>query len=115
MSVTSPDSPRPSLALAPLPGLEAEEPLFPVDPQAVVADPPSLQEGLCAATLLWSTHSSWPTVRAIAAAAARRADVLAVHDVRLTRLPLIAALPAGVHDAQELAAFAGAVRHVPAA
>ena len=159
MSITSPDGPRPSLFLAPLPGLEADEPLFPVDPQLVVADPPSLQDGLRAAALLWCVHAAWPTVRAIAAcagisassvlwpygtidamrralvhaeraalarlveehggdvaiAADTRAADLATHDPRLTRLPLIAALAAGVHDPEELAALARAVRYVPAA
>ena len=159
MSLTNPDGPRPSLSLAPLPGFEAAEPLFPVDPELVVADPPSLQDGLRAAALLWCTHSAWPTVRAIAAcagisgssvlwpygtieamrnalvqaertalarlveehdgdlsaAAAERADVLAVHDPRLSKLPLIAALAAGVHDPDELAALAREVRQLPAA
>ena len=159
MSLTSPDGARPPLSLAPLPGLESEQPLFPVDPELVVGDPPSLQDGLRAAALLWATHSSWPTVRAIAACAgisgssvlwpygtidamrhaliraertalgalvsehggdlaaavAERVDVLAAHDPRLSRLPLIAALAAGVHDSDELATLAREVRQLPAA
>ena len=129
-------------------------PLFPVDPELVVADPPSLQDGLRAAALLWCTHSRWPTVRAIAACAGisassvlwpygsieqmrlaliaaeraalaslvadhggdlplavdERTEHLGGHDPRLTKLPLLAALAAGVHDATELAVLAGAVR-----
>lgn len=160
MSLTTPDGARPSLSLAPLPGLEPDEALFPVDPELVVANNrPSLQKGLRAAALLWCTHSAWPTVRAIAscagisastvlwpygtidamrhalvraeraaltalverhagdraAAVAERVDVLAAHDPRLSKLPLLAALAAGVHDAAELAALAGAVRALPAA
>ena len=159
MSLTDPDGSRPSLSLAPLPGFEAAAPLFPVEPELVVADPPSLQDGLRAAALLWCTHSAWPTVRAIAAcagisassvlwpygtidamrnalvnaeraalarlveehdgdlsaAAAERAELLAAHDARLAKLPLIAALAAGVPDADELAALAREVRQLPAA
>ena len=159
MSLTSPNGARPSLTLAPLPGMEAAEPLFPVDPEFVVGDPPSLQDALRAAALLWCTHSVWPTVRAIAgcagiaastvlwpygtieamrnalvraeraalrslvdehngdlaAAVAARAEALAAHDPRLSRLPLIAALAAGVHDSEELGALAGGVRSLPAA
>ena len=159
MSLTHHDGSRPSLSLAPLPGLEAGKPLFPVDPELVAAERPSLQDGLRAAAVLWCTHSAWPTVRAIAACAgisastvlwpygtieamrhalvrseraalaqlveahdgdlaaavAERVDVLAAHDLRLTTLPLIAALAAGVHDADELAALAREVRQVTAA
>lgn len=134
-------------------------PLFPVNPELVVADPPSLQDGLCAAALLWCTHSTWPTVRAIASCAGiapssvlwpfgsveqmrfalicaeraalaslvedhagdlpmavdARTEHLSGHDPRLTKLPLLVALAAGVHDATELAVLAGAVRSLPAA
>lgn len=148
-----------SATLTPLfDGYEAD-PLFPVDPELVVADPPSLQDGLCAAALLWCTHSSWPTVRAIASCAGiaassvlwpygsveqmrlalirseraalaslvedhggdlplavdERTEQLCGHDLRLSKLPLLAALAAGVHDATELAVLAGAVRSLPAA
>ena len=148
-----------SATLTPLfDGYEAA-PLFPVDPELVVADPPSLQDGLRAAALLWCTHSTWPTVRAIAACAgisgssvlwpygsteqmrlalirAERAALAALvedhggdlplavderteqfceHDPRLSKLPLLVALAAGVHDAAELAVLAGAVRSLPAA
>lgn len=136
-----------------------EPPLFPVDPELVVSDPPSLQEVLSAAALLWCTHTQWPTVRAIAAcagvsgssvlwpfgsseqmrlvlvsaeraalaglvadhggdlaaAADERVSQLCSYDVRLSRLPLVAALAAGVHDGDELATLAGAVRGLPAA
>lgn len=159
MSLTSSNGARPSLTLAPLPGMEAAEPLFPVDPELVVADPPSVQEGLRAAALLWCTHSAWPTVRAIAACAGiaassvlwpygtidamrnaliraeraaltrlidehdgdlpaavtARVDALVWHDPRLSRLPLVVALAAGVHDPEELTALAGGVRSLPAA
>lgn len=142
------------------PLFEHDEPdLFPVDPELVVADPPSLQEVLSAAALLWCTHSQWPTVRAVAACAgvsgssvlwpfgtseqmrqaliaaersalaalvtehggdlvaavAERVRQLCSYDPRLSRLPLVAALAAGVHDGAELAALAGAVRSLPAA
>ena len=148
-----------SATLTPLfDGYEAA-PLFPVDPELVVADPPSLQDGLCAAALLWCTHSTWPTVRAIAACAGisgssvlwpygsieqmrlaliraeraaiatlvedhggdlpmavdERTELLCAHDLRLSKLPLLVALAAGVHDAAELAVLAGAVRSLPAA
>lgn len=148
-----------SATLTPLfDGYEAA-PLFPIDPELVVADPPSLQDALCAAALLWSTHSAWPTVRAIAACAGiaassvlwpygsieqmrlalisaertalatlvedhggdlplavdARTEQLCAHDVRLSKLPLLVALAAGVHDATELAVLAGAVRSLPAA
>lgn len=162
MSLSTPDGIRPSLTLAPLPGFEADPPLpplFRVDPELVVADPPSLQDGLRAAALLWCAHSAWPTVRAIAACAgisassvlwpygtsdgmrqalvraeraalaalveehdggmaaavAARVEVLAAHDPRLSKLPLIAALAAGVHDPAELSALARGVRELPAA
>lgn len=159
MSLTTPGGVRPSLSLAPLPGFEPEPPLFPVDPETVVADPPTLQDALRAAALLWCTHTTWPTVRAIAAcaeisastvlwpfgtieamrhalvraertalaalvaahagdlpaAATERADALAAHDVRLTRLPLLVAIAAGVHDADELSALALVVRELPSA
>lgn len=69
MSLTSSNGARTSLTLAPLPGMEAAEPLFAVDPELVVTEPPSLQDGLRAAALLWCTHSTWPTVRAIASCA----------------------------------------------
>ncbi len=159
MSLTSSNGVRPSLTLASLPGMEAAEPLFPVDPEFVVGDRPSLQDGLRAAALLWCTHSVWPTVRAIAgcagiaastvlwpygtidamrnalvraeraaleglldahdadlaAAVAARVEALVAHDPRLSRLPLIAALAAGVHDPDELAVLAGGVRFLPAA
>ncbi|MGK2930389.1 MAG: hypothetical protein ACSLFO_12510 [Acidimicrobiales bacterium] len=49
MSLTSSNGVRPSLTLASLPGMEAAEPLFPVDPEFVVGDRPSLQDGLRAA------------------------------------------------------------------
>lgn len=148
-----------SATLTPLFDGYGAAPLFPVDPELVVADPPTLQDGLCAAALLWCTHSSWPTVRAIAACAgisgssvlwpygsleqmrlalirAERAALaslvedhagdlpLAVderigqlcgYDLRLSKLPLLVALAAGVHDAAELAVLAGAVRSLPAA
>ena len=58
-----------SATLTPLFDGFAAAPLFPVDPELVVADPPSLQDGLRAAALLWCTHSTWPTARAIAACA----------------------------------------------
>jgi hypothetical protein len=159
MSLSNADGTRPSLSLAPLPGFEPAQALFPVDHGLVVADPPTLQEGLRAAALLWCTHSAWPTVRAIAACAgigastvlwpygssdamrhalvraersalatlidehggdlatavAERVDLLAAHDARLSRLPLMVALAAGVHDADELAALAREVRQLPAA
>ncbi len=159
MSLTSSNGARSSLALGPLPGTEAAEPLFPVDPELVVTEPPSLQDGLLAAALLWCTHSTWPTVRAIASCAgvaassvlwpygtidamrnaliraeraalaellddhdgdlatavAARVEVLAEHDPRLSRLPLLVALAAGVHDPEELAALALGVRSLPAA
>ena len=44
-----------------------------------------------------------------------RIDRLCAYDPRLSRLPLLAALASGVHDAAELAALAGAVRALPAA
>ncbi len=148
-----------SATLTPLfDGFEAA-PLFPVDPELVVADPPSLQDGLCAAALLWCTHSTWPTVRAIAACAGisgssalwpygsteqmrlaliraersalaalvedhggdlplavdERTEQLCEHDLRLSKLPLLVALAAGVNDAAELAVLAGAVRSLPTA
>lgn len=148
-----------SATLTPLfDGFEAA-PLFPVDPELVVADPPSVQDGLCAAALLWATHSTWPTVRAIAACAGipgssvlwpygsieqmrlaliraertalatlvedhggdlplavdERTEQLCEYDLRLSKLPLLVALAAGVHDATELAVLAGAVRSLPAA
>ena len=159
MSLSNADGLRPSLSLAPRPGLEPAPPLFPVDRTLVVADPPTLQEGLRAAALLWCTHSAWPTVRAIAACAgisaatvlwpygtsdamrhalvraersalralidehggalaaavAERVELLATHDPRLSTLPLIAALAAGVHDSDELTALAREVRQLPAA
>lgn len=159
MSLSNADGTRPSLSLAPLPGLEPAPSLFPVDPELVVGDPPSLQDGLRAAGILWCAHSMWPTVRAIAACAgisastvlwpygtsdamrhalvraersalgtlvdehggdlaaavAERVELLAAHDPRLSTLPLIAALAAGVHDSDELAALAREVRQVPAA
>lgn len=159
MSLTSSNGARPSPSLALLPGMEATEPLFPVDPELVVGDRPSLQEGLRAAALLWCAHSVWPTVRAIgacagiaastvlwpygtadamrsaliraertaladlldehdgdlAAAVASRVDALVAHDPRLSRLPLVVALAAGVHDPEELAVLAGVVRSLPAA
>lgn len=156
----TPDGIRPSLSLTPLFADEpGPAPLFPVDHELVVGDPPSLQDALCAAALLWCTHTAWPTVRAIAecagiaassvlwpygtveqmrsaliraergalaallsehggdlpAAVDERIDQLARHDPRLSRLPLLAALACGVHDASELAALAGAVRALPAA
>jgi len=158
MSLTTSGGARSPLSLAPLPGFEPDEPLFPVDPETVVADPPTLQDALRAAALLWCTHTAWPTVRAIAAcaeisastvlwpfgtidamrhalvraersalaalverhagdlgaAACERADALAAHDVRLTRLPLLSAMAAGVHDADELAALALVVRELAA-
>ena len=57
MTLTDHGGSRPSLSLAPLPGLEAGEPLFPIDPELVAAGPPSLQDGLRAAAVLWCTHS----------------------------------------------------------
>ncbi len=145
--------------LTPLFDHDEDPPLFPVDPELVVSDPPSLQEVLSAAALLWCTHSQWPTVRAIAACAgvsgssvlwpfgtseqmrhalvsaersalaslvadhdgdlaaavAERVGQLCGYDVRLSRLPLMVALAAGVHDADELVALAGGVRALPAA
>ena len=147
-----------SATLTPLfDGFEAAA-LFPVDPELVVADPPSLQDGLCAAALLWCTHSTWPTVRAIASCAGisassvlwpygsigqmrlaliraeraalatlveehgdlplavdERTEQLCGYDLRLSKLPLLVALAAGVHDATELATLAGAGRSLPAA
>ena len=44
-----------------------------------------------------------------------RTEQLCEHDLRLSKLPLLAALAAGVHDATELAVLAGAVRSLPAA
>ena len=147
-----------SATLTPLFDGYESAPLFPIDPELVVADPPSLQDGLCAAALLWCTHSTWPTVRAIAACAGisgssvlwpygsieqmrlaliraersalatlveehagdlplavdeRTADLCA-RDLRLSKLPLLVALAAGVHDAVELTVLAGAVRSLPA-
>lgn len=155
MSTSIHDDGRSPFALTPLPGVAAEpEPLFPVDPRLVVAEPPSLQDTLVAAALLWCTHAGWPTVSAIAACAGvstssvlwpfgtadqmrqalitaeraaleeltrahdgdlpaavdDRVEQLCVADVRLSRLPLIVAIAAGVHDPGELAVLAGAVR-----
>lgn len=44
-----------------------------------------------------------------------RTEQLSGYDLRLTKLPLLVALAAGVHDATELAVLAGAVRSLPAA
>lgn len=160
MSTSIHDGDRLSVALTPLPGLAAEPaPLFPVDHRLVVAEPPSLQDTLGAAALLWCTHAAWPTVRAVAACAgvaassvlwpfgtseqmrhaliaaeraaldqlvdehdgdldaavSARVEQLCTLDQRLSKLPLVAALAAGVHDAGELAVLAGAVRSVLAA
>jgi hypothetical protein len=144
--------------LTPLFDVPALPPLFPVEPELVVHDPPSLQDSLTGAALLWCVHLQWPPVRAIAACAGvtsssvlwpfgtieqmrqalvrseraalaalleehggdlsaavdERVDQLCAHDPRLSTLPLLAALAAGVHDATELACLAGAVRSVPA-
>lgn len=44
-----------------------------------------------------------------------RTEQLSGYDLRLSKLPLLVALAAGVHDATELAVLAGAVRSLPAA
>lgn len=44
-----------------------------------------------------------------------RTEQLCAHDLRLSKLPLLVGLAAGVHDADELAVLAGAVRSLPAA
>ena len=44
-----------------------------------------------------------------------RTEQLCGYDLRLSKLPLLVALAAGVHDATELATLAGAVRALPAA
>lgn len=49
------------------------------------------------------------------AAVRARVEQLCELDPRLSKLPLVAALAAGVHDAHELAVLAGAVRSVLAA
>lgn len=93
MSLTNPDGTRPSLSLAPLPMRHA---LVRAERAALAA--------------LVERHDGDR-----AAAAAERADLLATHGPRLSKLPLLAALAAGVHHAGELADLAGAVRELPAA
>lgn len=70
MSTSTHDGGVRSLTLAPRPTFAADAtPLFSVDHRLVESEPPSLQNVLGAAALLWCTHAAWPTVRAIAACA----------------------------------------------
>lgn len=60
--------PLPTPVVAPTP------PLFPVERPMIVGASTVIDECLIAAGLLWSAHSTWPTVRAIAAVRDRTAS-----------------------------------------